>query len=152
MWKAQAVHRLLLVLGDCPEGALRHAARASPAYQHRAGLSLPEAFSASHFRRDRSSVPKPRCRSQKDVILDSNLRLYYGLAIGLGVMVSSVIPAIERHPACFRLVALTIFIGGVGRLVAMLSFGIPTWPFILFTALEIGLPATILLQNRSRRT
>jgi hypothetical protein len=41
-----------------------------------------------------------------------------------------------------------IFIGGIGRVISMLSLGNPSTPFIIFTLLELLFPLLILWQNK----
>jgi hypothetical protein len=82
------------------------------------------------------------------IILDSNLRFFGGLSIGLGLIMFWIIPSIERHKLVFRLIAGMIFLGGLGRVISMLSFGIPSPLFIIFALLELLFPLLIFLQNR----
>ncbi len=83
-----------------------------------------------------------------NIILDSNLRFFGGLSIGLGLIMFWMIPSIERHQLVFRLIVGMIFIGGIGRVISMLNFGIPSPLFIVFALLELLFPLLILLQNR----
>jgi len=83
------------------------------------------------------------------VLLDSNLRFLGGLWLGLGLAVMALIPRIERETMLFRTLWLMIFAGGVGRLLSMALVGLPPWPFIGFTLLEVlGAPAFIVWHAR----
>lgn len=85
----------------------------------------------------------------RDVLLDSNLRFFGGLWLMLGLVLIWLVPRIERETALFRVLWLMVFAGGVGRLLSMLATGLPPWPFIGFTLLEIlGAPLFILWQFR----
>ena len=82
-------------------------------------------------------------------LLDSNLRFFGGLWLVSGLALFWLIPRIERETALFRVLWLMIFAGGVGRLLSMVFVGMPPWPFIGFTLLEIaGAPFFIVWQAR----
>ena len=82
------------------------------------------------------------------IILDSNLRYFSGLWLGLGLIMFWMIPSIETHKILFRLMAGMIFIGGVGRVISMFAIGLPSIPFVIFTGLELAFPLLIILQKR----
>jgi Domain of unknown function (DUF4345) len=88
----------------------------------------------------------------RDPLLDSNLRFFNGLWLGLGISLLWLVPRIDTQTAMFRVLWGMIFLGGIGRLLSMLMVGMPPWPFIGFTALEIiGAPCFVLWQNRIRQ-
>jgi hypothetical protein len=72
-----------------------------------------------------------------DATLDSNLRFYGGVWLGLGLAAFWLIPRIERETVLFRCLWLMIFLGGLGRLLSLALAGMPFPPFIGFTALEV---------------
>jgi hypothetical protein len=83
------------------------------------------------------------------VVLDTNLRFYSGVWLGLGLALCWLIPTIERQTVLFRVLWAMIFIGGIGRLLSMIMLAWPPVPFVVFTALEIvGAPLFILWQSR----
>lgn len=85
----------------------------------------------------------------REATLDSNLRFYAGVWLGLGLAALWVIPHIERKTVLFRLLWLMIFIGGIGRIASLVFVGAPLPPFIGFTALEvIGALAFIWWQSK----
>jgi hypothetical protein len=85
-------------------------------------------------------------------LLDSNLRFLGGLWLVAGLAMFWLIPHIERETALFRALWLMIFAGGVGRLLSMAFVGLPPWPFVGFTLLEIvGAPFFIAWQARLAR-
>jgi len=87
-----------------------------------------------------------------NVLLDSNLRFFGGVWLGLGLALYWLIPGIDRQTALFRVVWGMIFLGGIGRLLSMIFLGAPPLPFIGFTALEIiGAPFFIWWQARLER-
>jgi hypothetical protein len=87
-----------------------------------------------------------------NVLLDSNLRFFAGVWLGLGIAIFWLIPDIEKQTVLFRAVWGMIFVGGVGRLLSMLLLAPPPLPFIGFTILEIvGAPLFVLWQRRLGR-
>jgi hypothetical protein len=87
-----------------------------------------------------------------NAVLDSNLRFFGGVWLGLGLALYWLIPSIDRQAVLFRVLWGMIFVGGIGRLLSMLFLGWPPPPFIGFTALEIiGAPFFIWWQSRLAR-
>ena len=83
------------------------------------------------------------------VLLDTNLRFYSGVWLGLGLALYWLIPTIERQTVLFRVLWGMIFIGGIGRLLSMMLLTWPPVPFVAFTALEIlGAPLFMWWQSR----
>ena len=83
------------------------------------------------------------------VMLDSNLRFFSGVWLGLGLGIYWLIPTIERQTLLFRVLWAMIFIGGIGRLLSLTMLAWPPVPFVAFTALEIvGAPLFIVWQTR----
>ena len=88
-------------------------------------------------------------RSANFPLLDSNLRFFGGVWLGLGVAILWLVPSIEKQGVLFRAIWGAIFLGGIGRLLSIVFLGLPPIPFIGFTALEIiGAPLFIYWQYR----
>jgi len=84
-----------------------------------------------------------------NTLLDSNLRFFSGVWLGLGLALYWLIPKIDRQTVLFRALWGMIFLGGIGRLISMVLVALPPMPFIGFTILEIvGAPIFILWQAR----
>ena len=84
-----------------------------------------------------------------DATLDSNLRFYSGVWLGVGLAAAWTVPRIERETTLFRALWLMIFLGGIGRLLSLAITGMPFAPFVGFTALEIlGAPFFVWWQGR----
>ena len=84
-----------------------------------------------------------------DATLDSNLRFFGGVWLGLGLSVWWMVPRLTLQTALFRAVWVMIGLGGVGRLLSMLLVGTPSLAFVGFTLLEIaGAPLFIWWQHR----
>jgi Domain of unknown function (DUF4345) len=83
------------------------------------------------------------------VLLDTNLRFFSGVWVGVGLALFWLIPQIERQTVLFRAIWVMIFIGGVGRLLSIWRVGAPPVPFIVFTGIELlGAPLFIWWQYR----
>jgi uncharacterized protein YjeT (DUF2065 family) len=81
-------------------------------------------------------------------VLDSNLRFFGGVWLGLGLALVWLVQRIESEGVLFRVVWGGIFLGGIGRLLSMLMVGLPPLPFVGFTALEvIGAPLFVYWQH-----
>ncbi|QIG93152.1 DUF4345 domain-containing protein [Bradyrhizobium sp. 6(2017)] len=81
-------------------------------------------------------------------VLDSNLRFFGGVWLGLGLALIWLVPRIESESVLFRVVWGGIFLGGVGRLLSIVMVGAPPIPFTGFTALElIGAPLFVYWQH-----
>jgi hypothetical protein len=83
------------------------------------------------------------------ILLDTNLRFFSGLWLGLGLALLWLIPSIERQTTLFRVIWGAIFVGGIGRVLSIVAAGTPPAPFVFFTLLEIiGAPLFIYWQHR----
>jgi hypothetical protein len=84
------------------------------------------------------------------VLLDSNLRYFHGMWFGAGLVTYWLIPRIERETALFRAIWFMVFLGAAGRIVSILSFGLPKDPTFLFlSSVELlGAPVFVYWQHR----
>lgn len=88
----------------------------------------------------------------QSVLLDSNLRFFSGVWLGLGLALFWLIPRIEKQIVLFRFIWGAIFLGSIGRCLSMLFLALPPTPFIAFTLLEvIGAPLFVLWLARVAR-
>lgn len=82
-------------------------------------------------------------------LLDSNLRFYSGVWLGLGVAILATVRTLERHFALYLALWAMIFAGGVGRLLSLLAIGAPPPVFLGFIVLElVGAPLFIYWHHR----
>lgn len=89
----------------------------------------------------------------RNALLDSNLRFLGGVWLGLGLAMFRLLPRIEHEAALFRTLWAMVFAGGVGRLISMAAVGLPPWPFVGFTVLEIvGAPLFVVWHARLVRS
>jgi len=90
--------------------------------------------------------------SANNVLLDSNLRFFSGVWLGVGLAMYWLIPKIEKQTTLFRVLWGAIFLGGMGRCLSMLFLAFPPIAFIGFTILEIiGAPLFVWWQARVAR-
>jgi hypothetical protein len=84
--------------------------------------------------------------------LDSHFRYLSGLLLGLGLVFASAVPAIERRVARFRLAALVVVCGGLGRLVALPMSGMPGAAHLAALVMELGVvPLLVVWQAQVAR-
>lgn len=81
--------------------------------------------------------------------LDSHFRYLSGLLFAIGLAFASCIPGIEGKTARFRLLALLVFVGGLGRLLGLASSGMPGTGHVFGLAMElVAVPLLVLWQAR----
>lgn len=88
----------------------------------------------------------------QSALLDSNLRFFGGLWLGLGLAMLWLIPSIERQTVLYRAIWGAILIGGLGRLCSLAVVGRPPVLFLVFMTLELsGPPFFLWWQHRVAR-
>ena len=80
--------------------------------------------------------------------LDSDFRFLAAVFLGIGIIVVWMIPRIEEHTALFRIVVMSVFLGGIGRLISWVVVGSPNILTQILIALELLLPTLIVWQAR----
>jgi hypothetical protein len=92
-------------------------------------------------------VDAPTCLS---VLLDSNLRYFHGVWLGAGLTTYWLIPRIDRETSLFRAIWLMVFLGALGRIVSIVTLGMPSnRTFLgLFIVELLGAPAFIYWQHQ----
>jgi hypothetical protein len=81
--------------------------------------------------------------------LDSHFRYLSGLLFAIGIAFASCIPGVERKTRRVRLLALIVFVGGLGRLLGLVSTGVPGAGHVFGLAMELGtVPLLVLWQAR----
>jgi hypothetical protein len=85
--------------------------------------------------------------------LDSNLRFFGGLGLGIGIILLWITPRIEKQTNIFRTLWFCAFLGGIGRIISMFTVGFPPKPMIIFTLIEVPLvPILIYWQWKVSQT
>lgn len=72
-------------------------------------------------------------------VLDSNLRFFGGLGLGIGLALLWLTPTIEKKTVLFRSLWICALFGGIGRIISMFIVGFPPTPMIVFTLIEVPL-------------
>ncbi len=85
--------------------------------------------------------------------LDSNLRFFGGMSLGLGLVMLWLTPSIEARTGLFRAAWACAFLGGVGRVVSIASVGTPPMPMLVAAVVEtVAAPFMIWWQHRVARS
>ena len=81
--------------------------------------------------------------------LDSHFRYLSGILLAIGIAFWGTIPRIETKGAAFRLLTALVFIGGLGRAVALLHSGTPSHGMVFGLVMELLItPALCYWQSR----
>jgi hypothetical protein len=78
---------------------------------------------------------------------DSHYRYIAGYYVSLGMLGLWIIPRIEKHRSLFRIICASVFMGGIGRVAAILQVGLPGSMAIFFTAFELCFPLLLFWQT-----
>ncbi|HYM72876.1 MAG TPA: DUF4345 domain-containing protein [Stellaceae bacterium] len=82
-------------------------------------------------------------------LADSHFRYLSGLLLGIGLGFITTVPRIETHAARFRLLAAIVVVGGLGRLLSLLTHGYPNPGMLFGLVMELAVtPALALWQAR----
>ncbi len=85
--------------------------------------------------------------------LDSHYRYLSGLLFGIGIGFLACVPWIERRSLPFQMLGGLVVIGGLARLAAALTLGLPGPTHIFALGMELGVvPALMLWQWRLSRS
>ena len=82
-----------------------------------------------------------------DASFDSQFRYITGYYLSLTLTAWWIIPNVERHRTLFRIVAGSIFFGGVGRVLSWVQVGNPGPLSVFFTGLELLFPLLAVWQS-----
>ena len=91
--------------------------------------------------------------SEAGISQDSQFRYLSGLLLAVGLCFLSLVPKIERAGAAMRLLTFIVFIGGLARLVGVISFGVPSRPMLGGLTMERAVTPLLCLwqMNLARR-
>ncbi len=85
--------------------------------------------------------------SQAQVNLDTNLRYFAGLWLGIGLVLPLLVFRIERRREALWVIAVLVFVGGVGRVISMVHHGLPHPGFVAAAAAELLFPLVVPWQR-----
>ena len=81
--------------------------------------------------------------------LDSHFRYLSGLLLAIGIGFVSTVPMIETHSGRFRLLTGIVVVGGIGRMLSLLSIGPPSPAMTAALVMELVVtPALAFWQGR----
>lgn len=83
--------------------------------------------------------------------IDSQLRFQSAWYLGLAAIIFWIVPRIERETALFRIIILSLFVGGVARAWSWFNLGSPPVGMQFGMYLELALPLLLPLQSRVSR-
>ncbi len=83
-----------------------------------------------------------------DPTMDSEDRFYATQFLAFGAVVLSCVPGVEGKTERVRWLALAFFAGGLARLASMAAVGLPNAFFLAMTALELTIPALMILVQK----
>jgi hypothetical protein len=87
-----------------------------------------------------------------NIVLDSNLRFFAGVWLGVGIALFAILHRIEHHGPLFRALWTMIFLGGVGRVLSIVDAGQPPPPVLGVLVLElVGAPLFVLWHRTVER-
>ena len=81
-------------------------------------------------------------------LLDTNLRFYSGLWLAVGLTILATVRRFENYLSMYLLIWAMIFVGGLGRMMSLLTIGTPPFPIVGLMILELwGAPLMAYWQN-----
>jgi hypothetical protein len=84
-----------------------------------------------------------------NVNLDSQFRFLSAWYLGLAALAWWIALEIEKHTALFRILCLSVFAGGLARLLSLATAGVPETRFLVVLAAELLVfPVLMLWQGR----
>jgi hypothetical protein len=72
-----------------------------------------------------------------DISADSHFRYLSGLLLAIGLGFWSYVPSIETKTKRFRLLTLIVVMGGMTRLISLVSIGVPSKPMLFGLMMEL---------------
>ena len=82
--------------------------------------------------------------------IDSQFRFQSAVYFGIALIIWWMLPNIEKHTALFRIIILSLFLGGVARAYSYATVGMPPPNMLGGMVLELCLPVLILWHNKIR--
>lgn len=88
-------------------------------------------------------------RMAGDVSADSHFRYLSGLLLAIGLGFWSYVPSIETKTKRFKLLTLIVVMGGMARLISLVSIGVPSKPMLFGLVMELIItPSLCFWQHR----
>ena len=83
------------------------------------------------------------------VALDNQYRYFSGMYLVVSFLIWSIIPGIETKGRTLMLICAGIFLGGLGRVVSMLTLGLPARDQVVAVCIELVVPGLFVLWQRA---
>lgn len=80
-------------------------------------------------------------------LMDSQFRFQSAIYLGLALVIWWILPNIEKHTAIFRILILTIFLGGLARFLSYQTVGFANDTMFGGMILELAVPILIVWHN-----
>ena len=80
--------------------------------------------------------------------LDNQYRYFSGMYLVVSFLIWFIIPQIERHGRLLAIVSAAIFIGGLGRVVSIMTAGQPAQDQVVAMGIELVVPVIFVLWQR----
>lgn len=80
--------------------------------------------------------------------LDSQFRFQSAYYFSLAIVIWWIIPTIENHTTLFRIIVLSLFLGGLVRLYSYFTIGVPPQTMFAGMILELCLPLLLFWQSQ----
>ena len=77
--------------------------------------------------------------------LDSHFRYLSGLLLGIGFAFLAAVPRLGRHHPLFVTLSLIVILGGLARLLSLVTAGTPTGGHLFGLTMELGIVPLLLL-------
>ena len=77
--------------------------------------------------------------------LDSHFRYISGIFFAVGIAFASCVPGIETKGPRFRLLGALVIMGGLSRVVSLITVGVPSKGHLFAFAMELGVVPLLLL-------
>ena len=76
--------------------------------------------------------------------VDNELRFFAAWYATAGVLVLRTVPRIEAHRDTLRVVCIAVFVAACGRVVSLVTVGVPDTLYVVLMVVEFALPAVLL--------
>ena len=84
--------------------------------------------------------------------LDNQYRYFSGMYLAMTLLIWHIIPSIGKQGRLMAIVCIGIFVGGVGRIISMMTVGHPSQTQMVALGIEIVAPVVFFLWQRAVAT
>ncbi|MEZ5946357.1 MAG: DUF4345 domain-containing protein [Hyphomonas sp.] len=80
--------------------------------------------------------------------LDNQYRYFSGMYLTMTLLIWYMIPSIEKHGRLMAIVCIGIFVGGLGRVISMMTMGMPSQTQLVAVGIEMVVPVVFFLWQK----